>query len=203
MRIRRAWEDCHPLADAVEVELTRGEMEAAFRIVEEMYRSEDVADILEDAYGDGRLDEKEYLQVYEDTGFYKAVLQRYREIADKGIPYNDSMRSAVREVLEGRARSKLLGDGGTGVGGSASGDKVYVLYGYWDTLEEKDAMVIRVSPDPELVMEELDRIADSKASAYAELQGELQEEQGEGYYEVMDASCRYARFYIVGKTVNL
>ncbi|MCI8297610.1 MAG: hypothetical protein HFG22_17380 [Lachnospiraceae bacterium] len=79
---------------------------------------------------------------------------------------------------------------------SISGDGVYVLYGYWDTLEEKDAMVIRVSLEPETVMEELDRIAAGRASAYIELYGDLREERGEGYYEVMDASCRYARFYI-------
>ena len=107
--MRRAWEDCHPSIDVVEVELPRGEM---------------------------------------------------------------------------------------GIKDSTSRDNVYVLHGYWDTLEEKDAMVVRISLEPEPVMEELDRIADGRAGAYIELCGDLQEERGEGYYEVMDARCRYARFYI-------
>ena len=107
--MRRAWEDCHPSIDVVEVELPRGEM---------------------------------------------------------------------------------------GIKDSTSRDNVYVLHGYWDTLEEKDAMVVRISLAPEPVMEELDRIADGRAGAYIELCGDLQEERGEGYYEVMDARCRYARFYI-------
>lgn len=90
----------------------------------------------------------------------------------------------------------------TGGEGSPYGAKIYVLYGYWDTLEEKDAAVIKASLGPGPVMEELDRIADGRASAYVELYGDLQEERGERYYEAMDPSCRYARFYIKETTVE-
>lgn len=114
MRIQRSWEDCHPSAGTLGIELTRGEMEAAFRIVGMEYRSQDVMDMLEGMYEAGAVDERTYLQVRDDTGFYGAVSERYEKRADSGIPYNDSLRSAVMEVLEDRAGQ---GDGW----GAASG----------------------------------------------------------------------------------
>lgn len=103
VRIQRSWEDCHPSAGTLGIELTRGEMEAAFRIVGMEYRSQDVMDMLEGMYEAGAVDKRTYLQVRADTGFYGAVSERYEKRADSGIPYNDSLRSAVMEVLEDRA----------------------------------------------------------------------------------------------------
>ncbi len=143
------------------------------------------------------------------TGSYGASVLLYKEPFDRLAERYGSdlyvIPSSIHEVLavptrglepEERAGPSLDDNGVTAARDSISGDGVYVLYGYWDTLEEKDAMVIRVSLEPETVMEELDRIAAGRASAYIELYGDLREERGEGYYEVMDASCRYARFYI-------
>ena len=89
-----------------------------------------------------------------------------------------------------------------GKGEGLAGDTVYVLYGYRNTLEENDAMIVMVSTGAGAVREALHGIMEDRASAYIELHGEIQEERGEGCYEVMDASGRYARFYITRAIVE-
>ena len=105
------------------------------------------------------------------TGSYGASVLLYKEPFDRLAERYGSdlyvIPSSIHEVLavptrglepEERAGPSLDDNGVTAARDSISGDGVYVLYGYWDTLEEKDAMVIRVSLEPETVMEELDRI---------------------------------------------
>lgn len=83
----------------------------------------------------------------------------------------------------------------------ASGDlemevSIYVLYGTWHSDDGEGAGVLGISVDVGTLMERLAGIAGSRAAGYAELQGHIQEERGDRYYEAVDGGWRYARFHI-------
>lgn len=72
----------------------------------------------------------------------------------------------------------------------------YVLHGMWDTPYTDGVVVIGVSVNVEPLLKKLDEIADSKAKEFVDLCGYIQEERGERYYEAVDASGKYGKFYI-------
>lgn len=72
----------------------------------------------------------------------------------------------------------------------------YVLHGMWNTQDTDGVVVIDVSVDVEPLLRKLDEIADSKANEYVEMHGYIQEEKGERYYEAVNVSGKYAKFYI-------
>lgn len=79
----------------------------------------------------------------------------------------------------------------------------YVLHGMWNTPDNDGVVVIGVSADVEPLLRKLDEIADSKAQRYIEMCGYIQEERGERYYEVVDVSGKYAKFYITEHWLEL
>lgn len=72
----------------------------------------------------------------------------------------------------------------------------YVLHGMWNTPDTDGVVVIGVSVDVEPLLRKLNEIADSKAKEYVEMCGYIQEERGERYYEAVNVSGKYAKFYI-------
>lgn len=79
----------------------------------------------------------------------------------------------------------------------------YVLHGMWNTPDNDGVVVIGVSADVEPLLRKLDEIADSKAQRYIEMCGYLQEERGERYYEAVNVSGKYAKFYITEHWLEL
>lgn len=79
----------------------------------------------------------------------------------------------------------------------------YVLHGAWDTRSADGVIVLGVSADIEPLRKRLDEIAGSRAREYVEMCGYIQEERGERYYEVMNASGKYAKFYITEHEIYL
>ena len=79
----------------------------------------------------------------------------------------------------------------------------YVLHGMWNTPDTDGVVVIGVSVDVEPLLRKLDKIADSKAKEYVEMCGYIQEERGERYYETVNASGKYAKFYITEHQLEL
>lgn len=79
----------------------------------------------------------------------------------------------------------------------------YVLHGMWNTPDTDGVVVIGVSVDVELLLRKLDKIADSKAKEYVEMCGYIQEERGERYYEAVNVSGKYAKFYITEHQLEL
>lgn len=82
------------------------------------------------------------------------------------------------------------------------GDKIYILYGYWDTGRADGSKIIKVAYEPEPVIELLNKIADSKAGDYIGLYGHLQEDRGERHYKVVNVSGKYANFYIAEEVAD-
>lgn len=80
---------------------------------------------------------------------------------------------------------------------------MYVLHGMWDTPYTDGVVVIEVSVDVEPLLRKLDEIADSKAKEFVDLCGYIQEERGERYYEAVDASGKYGKFYITEHWLEL
>ncbi len=79
----------------------------------------------------------------------------------------------------------------------------YVLHGTWNTQDTDGVVVIGVSVDVMPLLRKLDEIADSKAKKYVEMYGYIQEERGERYYEAVNASGKYAKFYITEHQLEL
>lgn len=79
----------------------------------------------------------------------------------------------------------------------------YVLHGMWNTPDTDGVVVIGVSVDVELLLRKLNEIADSKAKEYVEMCGYIQEERGERYYEAVNVSGKYAKFYITEHQMEL
>ena len=79
----------------------------------------------------------------------------------------------------------------------------YVLHGMWNTPDTDGVVVIGVSVDVEPLLRKLDKIADSKAKEYVEMCGYIQEERGERYYEAVNVSGKYAKFYITEHQMEL
>lgn len=79
----------------------------------------------------------------------------------------------------------------------------YVLHGMWNTPDTDGVVVIGVSVDVEPLLRKLDKIADSKAKEYVEMCGYIQEERGERYYEAVNVSGKYAKFYITEHQLEL
>lgn len=79
----------------------------------------------------------------------------------------------------------------------------YVLHGMWNTPDIDGVVVIGVSADVEPLLRKLDEIADSKAKEYVEMCGYIQEERDERYYEAVNASGKYAKFYITEHQLEL
>lgn len=79
----------------------------------------------------------------------------------------------------------------------------YVLHGMWNTQDTDGVVVIGVSADVEPLLRKLDEIADSKAKEYIEMYGFIQEQRGERYYEAVNGSGKYAKFYITEHQLEL
>ena len=80
---------------------------------------------------------------------------------------------------------------------------LYVLHGAWDSQSEDGVIVLGVSADIEPLQKRLDKIAESKAREYVEMCDYIQEERGERYYEAMNASGKYAKFYITEHDLDI
>lgn len=80
---------------------------------------------------------------------------------------------------------------------------IYVLYGMWNTSETDGVVVIKVSVDVEPLIKKLDEIADNQANEYVEMHGYIHEERGKRYYEAVDASGKYVKFYITEQQLEL
>lgn len=80
---------------------------------------------------------------------------------------------------------------------------IYVLHGMWNTQDTDGVVVIGVSVDVESLLRKLAKIADSKAKEYVEMCGYIQEDRGERYYEAVNASGKYAKFYITEHQLEL
>lgn len=81
-------------------------------------------------------------------------------------------------------------------------EKVFILHGYWNTPDHDGVAIIKVSHSIEPVEKMLDEIAESHAKDYIEMYGYLQEDHGERYYEVVNCSGKYAKFYITEEAVE-
>ena len=79
----------------------------------------------------------------------------------------------------------------------------YVLHGAWNTPDADGVIVIDVSERIEPLLEKLNQIADSKAREYVEMYGYVSEERGERYYEAVNVSGKYAKFYITEHWIEL
>lgn len=107
---------------------------------------------------------------------------------DRGMNYLDDITAETDVTLPGISQPR--------------GNKIYILHGYWNTGSTDGAKIIKAAYEPDPVIELLNKIADSKASDYVELCGYLQEDRGEGHYEVINASGKYAKFYITEEIVD-
>lgn len=83
-----------------------------------------------------------------------------------------------------------------------TGEKVYVLHGYWNTPDVDGVKIIKVAHKLGVVEKKLEEIAESKAADYLELHGYLKEERGVRYYEIINSSGKYAKFYITEVVVD-
>lgn len=81
--------------------------------------------------------------------------------------------------------------------------RIYVLHGAWHSQDTDGAEVLGVSEEIGPLLGRLDRIADTEAEGYVEMQGHVQEERGERYYEAVDGGGRYAKFYITEHTLRI
>lgn len=73
---------------------------------------------------------------------------------------------------------------------------IYVLHGSWDDLSEDGVTVLGVSDDITPLQAQLDGIAENKAGDFVEMHGYIHEERDKRYYEAVDVSGKYAKFYI-------
>ena len=80
---------------------------------------------------------------------------------------------------------------------------LYVLYGAWNNLMRDGVKVLDISPDIIRLTGKLEEIAENKAKDYIETYGDIEEEQGDRYYEITDSVCGYAKFYITEYYVEL
>lgn len=72
----------------------------------------------------------------------------------------------------------------------------YVLHGTWYSQDDDGVEVLGVDTEIDPLLRRLDEIADSKAKDYIEMHGYIQEERGDRYYEAVNVSGKYAKFYI-------
>lgn len=80
--------------------------------------------------------------------------------------------------------------------------KVYVVHGYWNTLDDDGVTIVKITPSEKKAVETLTRIIESKAKEYLEMSGCLQEEIiGSRQYEVTNGE-KYAKFYITEEAVD-
>lgn len=79
----------------------------------------------------------------------------------------------------------------------------YVLHGTWYSQDADGVEVLGVSLDIEPLLRKLDEIADSKAEDFMKMCGYIQEERDERYYEAVNASGKYAKFYITEHWLEL
>lgn len=80
---------------------------------------------------------------------------------------------------------------------------MYVLHGAWDKLDSDGVEVLEVSEKIEPLLKKLEQIADSKAKDYVDMCGYISEERGERYYEAVNVSGKYAKFYITEHYVEI
>lgn len=80
---------------------------------------------------------------------------------------------------------------------------VYALHGAWDNQETDGVEVLDISPDISRLTGKLEAIAENKAKDYITTYGDIEEEQGERYYEITDSLGEYAKFYITEHHVEL
>lgn len=80
---------------------------------------------------------------------------------------------------------------------------LYVLHGMWDNQTTDGVEVLDISPDIIRPAGKLKEIAENKAKDYIETFGDIEEEQGDRYYEITDSIGEYAKFYITEHYVEL
>lgn len=79
---------------------------------------------------------------------------------------------------------------------------MYVLHGMLSMRDTDGVVVVEMSADIEPLLRKLSQIADSKAKEYVEMSGYIQEKIGERYYEAVNVSGKYAKFYITEHMVE-
>lgn len=80
---------------------------------------------------------------------------------------------------------------------------LYALHGAWDNQAADGVKVLDIFPDIVRLVGKLEEIARSKAKDYIETYGDIEEEQGDRYYEITDSLGEYAKFYITEHYVEL
>lgn len=83
--------------------------------------------------------------------------------------------------------------------GRPSGDKMYVLYGHWNTEDTDGVQVVSISYDFEKVKQKLEKIAENKASELVSFPYDMSiVVQTERMFEMQDEvlAGTYAKFYI-------
>ena len=100
MKIRRKTEDYGLPVGVIEIELSEGEIEQAFRIQEKKYRLEDVRNAIYAVYESEQISEEEYEKIYDNEKFQEAVLEEYEKRFSCNVPENVTWEEAVKEVLK-------------------------------------------------------------------------------------------------------
>lgn len=82
--------------------------------------------------------------------------------------------------------------------------KVYVLHGHWETLDDRGVTVVCVTSKKEKAIDELRKIAETKAKEYCELcEDELEIDDDDTMFEMRDMKDGgFIGFYIADETLQ-
>lgn len=84
-----------------------------------------------------------------------------------------------------------------------AGNKVYVLHGYWNTLDFDGVKIVKASYELASIEKALEKIVESNAAWYVHLtDGNWEGIGGERFYEIVNENGEYAKFYITEEVVD-
>lgn len=121
-------------------------------------------------------------------------------------------RLMIRQQLDQEHLAKMMQEVGYSddevgevMGCRPSGDKLYVLHGYWNTEDTDGVKVVSISYDFEKARQKLEKIAENKASEFVSFPYDMSiVVQTERMFEMQDEvlAGTYAKFYITEEAAD-